>query len=157
MINPNNVLVSPLFYDALSGEFQPPTDELGRSHTLARLAVATLTKGEQLEGPEHFNVRIAEFVYTPSWASETVVEATCYLDAHRKMAKLSTLHLFAPEADDLSVISYSLFQLPRLNLIRGRTINDNTTRLPIDLGDNLTRTKQIVTAAAQEFFGQLAR
>ena len=51
-----------LFYDALSGEFTPPSDPLHRQHTLARLAVAAVEKGR---GPDDARD------YVPSWALGT--------------------------------------------------------------------------------------
>jgi hypothetical protein len=60
-----------LFYDVLSGFFQPPTDLQGRQHTLARLALATFQKGDRQPSSHD------KFKYQPSWAigSVTIAEA----------------------------------------------------------------------------------
>lgn len=41
------LLVRPLFYDVLSGGFRPPSDPEQRTHTLARLAFASVQKGAE--------------------------------------------------------------------------------------------------------------
>jgi hypothetical protein len=54
----------PLFYDALSEPFAPKTDPEKRNHTLGRLGIATITKGENYRIPNHpaYLTR-----YEPSW------------------------------------------------------------------------------------------
>lgn len=52
------------FYDALSGEFHPPTDTERRAHTLGRLLLATYEKGDVVDPHSHREMR----TYQPSWA-----------------------------------------------------------------------------------------
>ena len=55
---------------ALSGEFSPPSDPLGRSHTAARLYMGSILNGEALGPGEE------TFTYHPLWAPAQVVVAS---------------------------------------------------------------------------------
>lgn len=70
MYNPRTIF-HPHLYDALSGPFRPANSD--RIHTLARLAVATLDRGD---GYSTYN-RGRAFAYNPSWAPETQMTVEC--------------------------------------------------------------------------------
>lgn len=72
------------FYDALSGEFLPPSDPQGRAHTLARLMTATFLKGEA-SNPHSYEERRT---YTPVWAPISSIVRVCHDDDIRSL----TLH-----------------------------------------------------------------
>lgn len=68
MLGPD-IIGNYLFYDALSGEFLPPTDQEHRIHTLGRLAVATFEKGAN-----QYTHR-ATYAYKPNWALGSIATA----------------------------------------------------------------------------------
>jgi hypothetical protein len=88
MIDANKLSVRPLFYDALSGLFAPVSDELGRSHTLGRLAYATCVRGEEPDDDVSHH-----FSYSPSWARYVVSTVVCYTEPNSTTLTMSSLHL----------------------------------------------------------------
>ncbi len=68
-----NAIGANLFYEALRGEFMPPTDQMQRQHTLAHLAMSTLEKGRNVSphSPRHVAPEEISLQLTPSWADES--------------------------------------------------------------------------------------
>lgn len=64
------------FYDALSGNFNPPSDPQGRTHTLGRLMIATFEKGVETNHGSHRQ----RHTYRPSWAPVTSVVHVSHWD-----------------------------------------------------------------------------
>lgn len=62
-----------LFLEALSGDFHPPTDTLGRTHKLSRLALGVAQKGNVFIdslGREYPDGKI----YKPTWANRSTAQ-----------------------------------------------------------------------------------
>lgn len=139
-----DLFVRPLFYDALSGEFQPPTDPQRRSHTLARLAVATFTKGEEIES----DAEQVTLLYKPSWAP---IESTvaCPIDLETGRTTLTLLSLEMPERE-VNFIDASMGKLPRGLVLS--TGHGAEIWLGVELGTELDGTRMLATRAAQVFF-----
>lgn len=113
MSSPN---FSGLFYDLLSGEFQPMSDPEGRKHTLARLAVATAIKGAFYEKDL---AGIGDvFIYTPTWAPD--VEAVVF--GPKNQDKITSFSLFSSgdqalhfeDHDDQAIIECTLLNRPEV-------------------------------------------
>ncbi len=71
--NQYEILTDPSFADALSGEFTPQCDEQNRTHTLGRLMIAAMHKGE-------IDKEDAGYIfldYRPSWAQSVEVSVGC--------------------------------------------------------------------------------
>jgi len=146
----------PLFYDALSGEFQPPSDEEGWLHTLGRLAYASVLKGEKDWGSSREYI----FRYNPSWAASVIVTAKCYRGFDESLITLSSLLLDGPKPHSLTV--GSTLVIPRLEEeppeFKLSVANDgvNAETYVLELGEKLNNAKVAVTEAAQEFFNVLS-
>jgi hypothetical protein len=148
-INPEQFFIRSHIYDALSGEFRPPTDPEKRLHTLGRLAIATVTKGQYTLNHEDESFDPL-FTYRPSWAPDVTAQVT---------GEYLTPHLMAIASLDLNDESG-----------RGLFVSDETDKsgvvLQIDdseepgdgiyydlaLGAELQDARAAVTKAAQEFF-----
>jgi hypothetical protein len=145
------LLVHPLFYDALSGEFTPPSDPEARAHTLGRLAYAAFSKGTEYEGRSVPGRML--YAYEPSWAPG--VKATVSVD--RPASRLNHL-LLENNANRASLYVQSLadrFGGPTLYLA-SNTLRVETT-FPLSLGNDLRIAHMRVTSAAQAFFEESAQ
>jgi hypothetical protein len=139
-----------LFFDALSGEFYPSGDTEGRAHTLGRLAIAVVARGELL--PFLSSAQTEEtraLSYTPSWAPDTLAVALC--DEREDTTQLWGLHLSRTDGTELQVYDTSLLHEEHRQL---RIVNNaGNTLVPLQADSELHRNRELVTAAAQEFFG----
>lgn len=152
--------VRPLFYDALGGEFYPPSDKLGRGHTLGRLMVATYTKGahQKVQHPSGVSMpreianRWADmFTYTPSWADAEVTTLRETLKVGRP-AFFVSLQLTS-RANGLNVAVYDTEHETDIAQRGIRLVTpQETTFIPLALGDELDDARSAVTNAAKIFF-----
>ena len=140
---PCDITVRPLFYDALSGEFLPPSDPLQRAHTLGRLSYAACSKGTRSPDARPW---ISKFLYTPSWAEHVRVIADCHSTGTNNQE-----HFLGA----ITLVSVAGTQLEIADL-EGDGIyiaeNGNETELEVQLGTELSIARQAVTCAAQRFF-----
>lgn len=154
---PGELVVRPLFFEALSGEFAPPSDILGRKHTLGRLAFATF-----LRGNTHSRIKINENLfgisYDPTWTSnvkaivfcEKIDEKLLILSGVSLSIKGNNLSLAID--DDTDGIAYG-FGTPAVG-IHSSYYDIETPLEPIERLDN---TKNVITQAAQDFFADAHR
>ncbi len=144
----------PAFTDALSGEFQPACDGLGRSHTLARLSRATF-----LKGVEYGRLGTSTLHYRPSWATLVNVDVTCESEETFPLTtyKLGALGL----SSDLRTVSFlnsSSLQSPFDDDVMSIVIRGDgeftTERFALGLGSEMARAREAVTQTADDFFQQ---
>jgi hypothetical protein len=155
--NLRKLAINPLFYDALSGEFQPQCDTVPRSHTLGRLAVATFNKGRRL-GPirDDYIGNASEIKYSPSWAPRTTSKVIVQ-GASPRSDKLTGLHL---EADPEGIVehSFSAFEQEVLD-DEGAHIclitNGHAQIIRVNLGNISEIQAHISSLANNEFFAKL--
>jgi len=123
------------FYDALSGEFLPPSDSKGRKHTLSRLMNATIEKGVVSNPNSHQEKR----VLVPTWAPiESVVHISHWdirsltlTGEHRGVKFVHTLggvrprsiQVFDLDYNDLLVFEAPLDHTSEYDLIQNRISN----------------------------------
>jgi hypothetical protein len=141
----------PLFYEALSGEFQPPGDPLKRTHTLGRLSIAAYQRGEATDMPT--GLMLPNFIhgpeayrYTPSWAPS--VEATTVVDALPFGPLLKGLVLSSHDSDALAFFNDR--DAERQRGLRFQ-VGDQASFMALRL-DDIDEVKTTVTLAAQMFF-----
>jgi len=99
------------FYDALSGEFLPPSDSKGRKHTLSRLLNATIERGVVSNPNSHQEKR----VLVPTWAPIESVVHISHWDIHsltltaddRKVRFVHTLQDALPRSISVFDTDYS--------------------------------------------------
>jgi hypothetical protein len=144
------LFIRPLFYDALSGEFSPPTDPLNRKHTLGRLAVATFIKGGSVSENYVVNGFQATPViqYKPSWAEKVSSTISLEVDKNTMVHSLTQLDLRTSDRG-LTVID-----MRRGNKPRGIVLisNEGDQILPLDLDENLDAARLAVSEEAQKIF-----
>lgn len=153
--------VRPPFYDVLSGEFTPPTDELNRAHTLARLMTATCLKGtDNYEDVTPYGSRpprrllgkvVRSSTYDPSWAP---VRSVAIINP-RGDSYIEGLHLEAYTSEDKLTI-YDLTDAEKYGVrlvLNGAQPED----MPTEIGEELIEARQHITAVARTFFNRLAR
>jgi hypothetical protein len=146
-----NFLIRPHVYDALSGEFRPPTDPEKRLHTIGRLAIAAVTKGDykliHAEGESDFAPR---FIYHPSWAPHVTVQVDAdFISRDHDQMLMSGIDLksethrgmyFGDAADSSDGVT----------LVIDRA--QETVYYDLALGAELQGARAAATKAAQEFF-----
>ncbi len=152
--------IRPLFYDALSGEFVPPSDKLGRSHTLARLAVAASQKGEynlrslrSEHAPSSLKIQETEFyTYSPSWADVLV------RIVRRRITQTNPLNpgnvegiLLGSQNTANSLEVYEVTPYDRPEQRRIRIVGSEVLELPLNLAE-IEAAREAVTRSTQEFF-----
>lgn len=144
-IDKNQLWVNPLFYDALSGEFTPPSDEQHRKHTLGRLAYACYTKGEHVINSESTPSYLDSF-YIPSWAGHITVKADFDLDEEDPQ----TTALYGVLLRDRS--ERTLYVANQDSGVYIGTVEGGDLEFPLELGESLQQARVAVTSATQEFF-----
>lgn len=138
-----------IFYDALSEPFTPPTDPLGRAHTLARLAVGACDKGETFE-------LTGEMIYYPGWANQSY----CVVDQPPNSKPFNTqiriAEAYGRWPSELMFTHYTSNPtfLPRRKglVISGRNLEEIHE---LELGPQLNAARLAVRAYAQEFYNRL--
>lgn len=145
----NQLVVPPLFYDALSGGFRPPTDPKAQEHTAARLAFAAATKGEPLQ---LVDPNFTAYEYNPSWAKEVTATAGCennyFITGIRTLVSLT---LSGEHAGPLSLRTDD--DTDGTGLIIRQSGSEQY--LPTTLGTDLAYARERVTQAMQEYFNGL--
>lgn len=139
------LFVRPLFYDALSGEFTAPTDNLRRKHTLGRLAYASYAKGEHRVN-EDVDPPYLECLYVPSWAGHVSVQTDFDFDENGVQP---TVLYGVQLKDNVERVLYIANEHPGIYI---GTVDHEDLRFPLELGDNLARARAAVTDAVQSFF-----
>lgn len=146
--SPNLLVVRPLFYDGLSGEFRPACDLEQRTHTLGRLARAAYLKGEiTYEETDHATVS-----YVPSWAGS--VTATASISREQGMDRIFGVRLHVPgevRAPFLDISDAPLMTGDRQLM----QVYDGRSELFIDLADDINAAQAMVAERAQAFFDQI--
>lgn len=137
------VRMRPYFQDALSGAFVPARDPW-RAHTLSRLALATLTKGEETDSVDE---ALAQR-YVPSWAPG--VEVTTTYTQEEGYPLVEAITLMRDDSPRLLIAcDVNFFDSSQgLLLVTDREKRD----LPLTLGPDLTVAQGLVTIEAQRFF-----
>lgn len=139
-----SVVVHPLFYDALSGEFTPPSDP-ETQHTLGRLTFAVLAKGERNTETQ----AIDAVSYSPSWAPE-VTATVAYSDNPDDEYRLVTgLWLRADTSNQTLHIADNRLRSGHVGVYLASA---GVRELPLSLGQELNEARSRVTDAAQRFF-----
>ncbi len=143
------IVVSPLFYDALSGEFAPTCDPEKRKHTLGRLSMAAIQKGEAIQVDRWRR----DFEYEPSWAPGVLATAVCshmpedaLMSHETEVLTLAVIDLANTEGDSLTVIE----EENTLKIVENEIIYD----IPFQLGPDIVRARHITTNRAESFFRQ---
>ena len=142
--------VRPLFYDALSGEFVPPSDPNGHAHTLGRLAYASVLKGEisRNEVVPGIGRRVVDtYTYVPSW-SGVISRAIREQSSMGFIAGLELRPNVEGEVEKLGVYDIQLNDGHRGIQLVG---TDERT-IPLELGESIGQSRSAVTEAAQSFF-----
>lgn len=151
MASREDLFVRPLFFDSLSGEFLPPTDEKKRLHTLGRLAYATFQPEHELPQDEEQSL----FVYDIPWAAGAVSRIVCSIDIHSGKYAMGALTL---HADGIDYVAFHDTNGIPGNLGQFLLVDEGgrrETHFPLNLGDPLNIAKQFVANRAQAFFDQL--
>lgn len=137
-----------LFYDVLSGEFKPPSDSQGRTHTLARLTMAAFQKGDHKQTPQD------TAIYRPSWAAGSIATAEAL-----RSGELTGLMIRQDiPAGGSNWASFSKFQArgighgPQVHVVDSTGFD--VTR-PLRLGDELEGLQADIAAVAQGFYDRL--
>ena len=155
-MTPERFFIRPLVYDAMSGEFAPPTDPEKRLHTLGRLALATVTKGKYTLDRESFDPL---FTYRPSWAPDVTAQVRInYLPMHVTGEYLAT-PMLAITSLDLTSESGKGLHVSDETGDDGVTLYIDDSEAPNDviyydlaLGTRLRDAKATVTNAAERLF-----
>lgn len=152
-----DIFVNPLFFEALSGEFTPPSDAQKRAHTLGRLAIATFIKGEQKivnHGATTSGLTNTAYIkYSPSWAPEVTVEVIGYLTDNKGKSNeseflLKIMSLNNQEDGDLLITNLADKGLPIMH-VHGLGMEFD---LALEPGDQLDIAKHKAATLAQYFF-----
>jgi hypothetical protein len=153
-------LVDPLFHEALGGEFQPGIDPT-KTHTMSRLLIATLQRGQLTDkgewGPTIRGDLGYDIGYTPSWAPGVVSRALC--SERSGYAWVTGIHLTNTASDEPGNF-ISLYDdreqgtdLRRITMNRvGKRSSSDNEHLLLDLGSALEVARVTVAEAAKEFF-----
>jgi len=151
MLHTPDMMIRPLIYDALSGEFRPPSDPMKRTHTLGRLAFASAEKGDEVFDiePEAIDRGIRAYRYIPSWAQD--LGSTVLLDESGRYPILSSLRMLANHPDWLEVVDLANPNITKIEL------KPSKITLPLSLGDDLIIAREIVAGAAQAFFDRVEK
>jgi hypothetical protein len=141
------MLVKPLFYEALSGEFYSSTDELNGPHTLGKLAVAAFKKGKEVMVADD----ASRFEYRPSWASNVLVDAS-----FGNVGNLCILHELdlATSARRISFLNHPT--PPSGEFMTVLTGGGNNTNFDLELNEELAIAGSFVTSMAIDFFQQIS-
>ncbi|HSX33682.1 MAG TPA: hypothetical protein VLF91_05095 [Candidatus Saccharimonadales bacterium] len=159
--NPSRIFsvnIHPLTYDALSGEFAPPSDPQARAHTLGRLLYAAFHKGWSTD-PPWTNAPVARgeraYVYEPSWAPGVMATALCVDLDRGSRIWLHGLHLQCGH-DTLAVFDDTAFApssgrtAPK---IQWETDNGDGHEYDLELGESgLIVAQDSIAVQAQRFF-----
>jgi hypothetical protein len=146
-------LVRPLFYDALSGEFQPPHDP-EHAHTLGRLAFGAFSKGVRFLNRDLGTPYIAEYTYAPVWAPTVIAKIDCETAPRSTQTLLlQGIHLRDAANRRLSIENYMMGS-DHLLQIGTRHVNES---FPLVLGAPLNTARDTIARSAQEFFDQAAQ
>lgn len=127
------------FYDALSGEFLPPSDPYGQTHTLGRLMLATFKNG-QISNPRSFQETRQ---YRPSWALISSVVSVSHDDDIRSLTLIGY-------QNDLRIV-HSHDQDTRGIQVFTEDTAIPAFRSPLP-GKSYKDTQNAVSGLAQEFF-----
>ena len=151
--------VRPLFYDALSGEFLPPSDNIGRAHTLGRLTVAACSKGLRAPGqflsgshiPKNLGHRpVNTYTYQPPWANVEVVVAKQTIG----VGFVEGLQVHSLDTGETFAV-YDTID-PSASTQRGiRIVDDSVRFMQIELGAMLDDARSAVVQTAQQFFDSI--
>jgi hypothetical protein len=149
---PETLFVRPLFYDAISGEFTPPTDPLHGQHTLGRLAIASFIKGSRVTNTPGSE----EYHYVPSWAENVDTWVDVLQDTPSFARHLTVLSL-RNQQDESQILTIADTRYTRSSVDRGITITDTEGMqfLPLSLGEELAAARQLIAEKAQNFFDYL--
>ena len=138
-------------YDALSGEFVPPTDP-ENTHSLARLMLGTINKGDEKQfrpwdGSPKFNE------YSPSWAPVNVrvfhlEESVLALSVGHNPLGIKLQYVITPTDDNPSLYEFLATYYSAPN-----SWDQCLTHL--GLGQDFDPIKEFVKLQAQEFFNQI--
>lgn len=134
----------PFFQDALSGPFTTSRDPHG-AHTLFRLAMATLLKGEEADAAED---TLAQR-YVPSWAPGVEVTTTYTETAGHPLVEGVTL-LRGDSPKVLVAFDVDFFDGSQGLLLV--TDQGEKRELPLELGPDLVVAQSLVAIEAQRFF-----
>ncbi|HUY52953.1 MAG TPA: hypothetical protein VMV24_00025 [Candidatus Dormibacteraeota bacterium] len=137
-------VVEPIFFDALSGEFALNSD-ISNRHTLGRLAIATYTKGIDMDSILPYS----RFLYTPSWI-KVESEIVC---VHAGSLFLEELHLRSSSEESFSIKSTKNTDFePSLSL----EINEEQVLLIDQELSHSAATRATVARHAQTFFDRIS-
>ena len=139
--------VRPLFYDALSGEFHPPSDELRRAHTLGRLAYAGVSKGD-VDLIDDGGDPYLQYRYRPSWAPHVLTIANCDMDEEEAPTRLTSIELRDSVGRSVLMADENMYGPQNIHV--GTLETD--IRLPLSLGDELAQARLLVARTTQVFF-----
>ncbi len=143
--------IRPLFYEALTGEFKPPSDPEKRVHTLGKITIATFTKGTLIRGfSDEWHVG---YEYNLSWAPKVHSRVICLEDMDHLKTNLSQLVLNT-ESEELTfqdALNNSESESSGIVIVSsGKRI----VELPLWLGPELEIAKEAITNSAQSFFNR---
>lgn len=145
---PAELYIKPLFYDALSGEFRPPSDPQKQVQTLGRLGYTAFNEGE-LELINHSVEPQLDFRYTPSWAPNTVTTLHCSQVGEGGLLVAHTVSL--TNTDSKKSLHIMDTRPGWMEIGHG----DDEKALPLELGESLAAARLAVAEAAQMFFDEI--
>lgn len=132
------------FYLALTGEFRPTCDPDKNIHTLAKLALGTIHKGERV----HSN----KYTYSPSWAENFSSEIVLTPHSKNTPRQVLWLGLHGPHKD----LSVTQDRGQGLAIVTSSGIEevDAEFELPISLSsqEQWSQSRAIIAMAAEAFF-----
>jgi hypothetical protein len=148
-----NVLIHPLFYDALSGEFEPLSDPMGRKHTLGRLAFASCVKGEITDTHDLSDFTLLDRTYSPSWAPAIKATVSGDIGRDRLDETTFTLRELSISTDQTAHNHLSIRENQHRGEVFGVEINDS--HFSVDLGESLLSVRSLIADEAQKFFDDI--
>lgn len=132
-----DLLIPPLFYDALSEKFKPPHDEKKRRHSLARLMVRSFEDGESSPARDQEELIIGNngiltaYRYLPVWAPG--VESSAFTREDMRFGQANTLaglilrddkHHTLAVSYDIDTMTLSESGIGEVRLAVGSALND---------------------------------
>jgi hypothetical protein len=149
-----HVRFDPLFYDALSGEFKPPQDPEERSHTLGRLALATLIKGGTPYTPCASQSRHEAVSYRPSWVSS--IHSIIEYDDLRPLDLHVTDVRLIDDNDDENFLFVSRTMSADEQWIAKLSTAELESTFRLELSADMDQTQKSIAEAAQNFYDRAA-
>lgn len=148
-----DLVVSPPFYEALSGRFQVPGSN--DRYNLARVAVSTYLKGENTDGSSESAEGLERWSYRIEWAPRALATVVLQQTDGLHIAGLRLDQIF-PGRRKLEPIIITEEPTDDGKSVLEVTVSNNTRTLPLEpWGEALGAAQAEIAAVAQVFFSRL--